>query len=531
MRFRPLTRTSRAGLRGTNRLNLNGNSEMSGYILAIDQGTTSSRAILFDDCMKVVDVSQREFPQHFPASGWVEHDVEDIWHSVMATCRDVVARTGIAASAIAGIGITNQRETTVLWHRRTGIPIHRAIVWQDRRTAALCARLNAAGSGEMIAEKTGLVLDPYFSASKIAWLLDHVDGARDAAEKGDLLFGTIDSYLLWKLTGGRVHKTDATNASRTMLYNIHSQEWDADLCRLFDIPMTILPEVCDCNHHFGTTVEDFLGAAIPIAGIAGDQQAASLGQACFGPGMVKSTYGTGCFAMMNTCATPVRSKHRMLTTIGYRIDGRVSYALEGSIFIAGAAVQWLRDGLQVIGNASVTGAMAAEADPVQNVILVPAFSGLGAPHWQPEVRGAMFGINRNTGPREIARAALEAVCYQTRDLMGAMMSDFDFDLAKDGLRVDGGMVGSEWTMQFLADMLDCPIDRPRITETTAFGVSWLAGYTTGLWPGIEGFAKSWQRERRFMPRMDPRIRSTRYSEWQASVAATISQSKALQGVT
>ena len=502
---------------------------MAGYILAIDQGTTSSRAILFDAHMKIVDVSQKEFPQHFPRSGWVEHDVEDIWHSVLATCRDVVARAGIAPASIAGIGITNQRETTVVWDKRSGVPIHRAIVWQDRRTAALCGDLLASGSAEMVIERTGLVLDPYFSATKIAWLLGHVDGARDAAERGDLLFGTIDSYLLWKLTGGRAHRTDATNASRTMLYNIHTGTWDADLCRLFNVPIQMLPEVCDCNHRFGTTVEDFLGAAIPIAGIAGDQQAASIGQACFLPGMVKTTFGTGCFAMMNTGDVPVRSRHRMLTTIGYRIDGGVSYALEGSIFIAGAAVQWMRDGLGVIDNAGETGAMAAEADPAQNVILVPAFSGLGAPHWEPDARGALFGLNRNTGPREIARAALEAVCFQTKDLMRAMMSDFDFDLSKLGLRVDGGMVGSEWTMQFLSDVLDCPIDRPRITETTAYGVAWLAGYTTGCWPGMEGFARAWQRERRFEPRMDAQDRARRYAAWQASVAATISQARQATG--
>lgn len=496
---------------------------MSGYILSIDQGTTSSRAILFDDEQRIVATGQSEFAQHFPASGWVEHDGEEIWHSVLATCREAIAKSGIGAKDIAGIGITNQRETTVLWDRKTGAPIHRAIVWQDRRTAPRCAELKADGNAAQVAQKTGLLLDPYFSATKIEWLLDHVDGARDAAERGDILFGTIDSFLLWKLTGGQAHKTDATNAARTLLYNIHTGKWDEELCRLFNVPIAMLPEVCDCNHNYGVAIADLLDAAIPICGIAGDQHAAIIGQACFHPGMVKSTYGTGCFAMMNTGSFPLQSKHRMLTTIAYQIDGQVNYALEGSIFIAGAAVQWMRDGLKIIANAAETGAMAAEADPSQRVILVPAFAGLGAPYWEPDVRGAVFGITRNTGPREMARAALEAVCFQTADLMGAMMSDYGQEDARLALRVDGGMVASEWTMQFLADTLACPVERPLITETTALGAAWLAGYQTGTWPSMDVFAASWKMDRRFEPRMSDAVRAANHEAWKSAVTAVIAQ--------
>lgn len=499
---------------------------MSGYILSIDQGTTSSRAILFDNKQRIVAKSQKEFSQHFPTSGWVEHDCEEIWHSVLETCRTAIAKSGIDPKEIAGVGITNQRETTVVWNRKTGAPIHRAIVWQDRRTAAICAALKSAGHAAMVADKTGLLLDPYFSATKIDWLLDHVDGAREAANRGEILFGTMDCFLLWKLTGGQVHKTDATNAARTLLFNIHSQEWDKDLCYLFGVPMDILPQVCDCNHDFGTTVGDLLGASIPIAGMAGDQHAATIGQTCFEPGMIKSTYGTGCFVMMNTGTAPVRSHHGILTTIVYRIDGKVHYALEGSIFIAGAAVQWLRDGLKVIDHAGETGAMAAEADSSQRVILVPAFSGLGAPYWEPHVRGAVFGLTRNTGPRELARAALESVCYQTKDLMAAMVSDCNGVTGRRALRVDGGMVASEWTMQFLADTLACPVERPVIVETTALGAAWLAGYQTDTWPGMDAFAETWQMDRRFEPRMDPHTRSVNYSAWKAAVAAVIAQSQA-----
>lgn len=498
---------------------------MSGYILAIDQGTTSTRAILFDHHQKVRAESQQEFPQYFPQPGWVEHDGEEIWQSVMATSQTVLRQSGVAPKDIAGIGITNQRETTLLWDKHTGKPIHRAIVWQDRRTAELCENYKAAGEDQTIAAKTGLVLDAYFSATKIKWLLDNVAGARRAAETGQILFGTIDSYLLWQLTGGKVHKTDATNAARTMLYNIHTHKWDADLCQLFDIPPQILPQVEDCNHQFGITLPNIVGGEIPIMGMAGDQHAATLGQACFTPGMMKSTYGTGCFAMMVTGNTPVVSSHRMLTTIAYQLDGQPSYALEGSIFIAGAAVQWLRDGLKIIESASETGPLAAAADPAQGLVMVPAFVGLGAPYWEPAIRGAIFGLTRNSGPREFARAALESVCYQTQDLVGAMLADFKIRPDQLALRVDGGMAASDWTMQFLADTLNCPVDRPTTIETTALGAAWLAGYTSAIWPDQAGFAKQWQREKRFLPKMDGQTRQANIKKWQASVDATLAQSR------
>ena len=498
---------------------------MSTYILSIDQGTTSSRAILFNEQQDVVTVSQKEFTQHFPASGMVEHDPEEIWHSVVETCRSVIAKAGISASSIASIGITNQRETAVIWDKETGTPIHHAIVWQDRRTADFCDLLKSMGKSNLIADKTGLILDPYFSGTKARWLLNHVDDARAKALKGELLFGTIDSYLLWKLTGGQMHKTDATNASRTMLFNIYEHCWDKELCELLDIPMNILPEVTDCGHDFGTTVQDLFGAGIKISGMAGDQHAATLGQACFQSGMIKSTYGTGCFVMMNTGDSAIKSSNRLLTTIGYRLNGKTTYALEGSIFIAGAAVQWLRDGLKIIDDASVTGGLAAEADPSQNLILVPAFAGLGAPHWEPNVRGAVFGLTRNSGPREFARAALESVCFQTKDLIDAMSNDFDLDLSKKGLRVDGGMVASEWTMQCLADTLGCPIDRPEINETTALGAAWIAGMHVGVWPDQEGFSKHWKLEKQFTPRIDVEKRAQRRAQWKSAVKATIDQSK------
>ncbi|MEO0544559.1 MAG: glycerol kinase GlpK [Pseudomonadota bacterium] len=498
---------------------------MSGFVLSIDQGTTSSRAIIFDDQQTIVAVSQREFTQHFPASGWVEHDVEEIWRSVLETCREAIAKAGIKPNQIAAIGITNQRETVVVWDKKTGAPIHRAIVWQDRRTADICDQLKSAGHGDLFTAKTGLLLDPYFSGTKIAWLLDHVDGTRAKAEKGELLFGTIDTYLLWKLTGGRAHKTDATNASRTLLYNIHTGQWDDELCALLNVPQALLPSVEDCDHAFGTTVEDLLGAAIPIAGIAGDQHAATLGQACFEPGMIKSTYGTGCFAMLNTGDTAVASTNRLLTTIAYRIGGKTNYALEGSIFIAGAAVQWLRDGAGMIEEASQSGAMAAEADPSQNLILVPAFAGLGAPYWEPNARGAVFGLTRNSGPREFAKACLEAVCYQTSDLIEAMSKDIDLSKSEQPLRVDGGMVASEWTMQCLANTLGVSVDRPQIAETTALGAAWLAGKSVGVWPDMDEFSKSWKLDRQFTPETTQSQRDKKLRHWKAAVQATIAQSK------
>ena len=499
------------------------------HILAIDQGTTSSRAILFDAGLKVVATAQQEFAQHFPASGWVEHDPEDLWSSVVATARAAIAKAGIAARDIAAIGITNQRETVIVWDLVSGKPIHRAIVWQDRRTADDCAALKAAGHEAMITARTGLLLDPYFSATKVAWLLDHVAGARARAARGELAFGTVDSFLIWKLTGGRVHATDATNAARTMLYNIRDGRWDADLCALLRVPMALLPEVHDCAADFGRTEAALFGGEIPILGVAGDQHAATLGQACFAPGMMKSTYGTGCFALLNTGDQMVTSHNRLLTTIAYQLGGKVTYALEGSIFIAGAVVQWLRDGLKIIRTAAETQALAASADPTQDVVLVPAFTGLGAPYWRPDCRGAIYGLTRNSGPAELARAALESVGYQTRDLLEAMKADWG--AAADGilrdasesatLRVDGGMTASDWAMQFLADILGAPVDRPQVTETTALGAAWLAGMQAGVCPGPEEFAKGWALERRFVQGMDAALRDAKYARWGRAVAATM----------
>ncbi|MBX3577157.1 MAG: glycerol kinase GlpK [Rhizobiaceae bacterium] len=495
---------------------------MTSNILAIDQGTTSSRAIVFDGAMKVAGVGQKEFTQHYPASGWVEHDPDEIWESVVATCRAALKNAGRAASDIAAIGITNQRETVVIWDRKTGKPIHNAIVWQDRRTAPLCQKLKAEGREKLFTRKTGLLLDPYFSGTKIAWLLDNVKGARARAEKGELLAGTIDTFLIWRLTGGKVHATDATNASRTLVYNIATNRWDAELLKLLRIPASLLPEVKDCAADFGITEKALFGAEIPILGVAGDQQAATIGQACFQPGMMKSTYGTGCFAILNTGDDIVRSKNRLLTTIAYRLDGRTTYALEGSIFIAGAAVQWLRDGAKMISRAADSGDLAAKADPKQDVYLVPGFVGLGAPHWDAEARGAIFGLTRNSGPAEFARAALESVAYQTRDLLDAMKKDWKGGRAKTVLRVDGGMVASDWTMQRLADILDAPVDRPTILETTALGAAWLAGSRAGVWPKAKEFAKSWALDRRFKPAMKEAERSRKIAGWRDAVRRTLS---------
>jgi glycerol kinase len=496
---------------------------MSGYILAIDQGTTSSRAIVFDGEMKIVATGQKEFTQLYPASGWVEHDPEEIWSSVVWSVRTALRKAKITASDIAAIGITNQRETVVIWDRATGAPIHNAIVWQDRRTAPLCAKLKKQGLEPKFAKKTGLLLDPYFSGTKIAWMLDKVKGARRRAAKGELLAGTIDAFLIWRLTGGKVHATDATNASRTLVYNIEKNEWDAELLELLDIPAAMLPEVKDCAADFGATETKLFGAAIPILGVAGDQHAATIGQACFEPGMMKSTYGTGCFAVLNTGDKLVRSRNKLLTTIAYRLDGKTTYALEGSIFIAGAAVQWLRDGIKVIGKAAQSGELAARADDAQNVYLVPAFVGLGAPHWDADARGAIFGLTRNTGPAEFARAALESVAYQTHDLLVAMKKDWKGGDAKTVLRVDGGMVASDWTMQRLADLLDAPVDRPTILETTALGAAWLAGQRAGVWPKAAKFAKSWALDRQFRPSMDDATRKAKLAGWADAVSRTLSK--------
>jgi len=491
------------------------------HILAIDQGTTSSRAIVFDESLQPVASAQEEFAQHFPRSGWVEHAPADIWSTVAATSRAAIERLGMGAEKIAAIGITNQRETTLVWERKTGRPVHRAIVWQDRRTAEACAALRAEGFEEVVTERTGLLLDPYFSATKLRWILDTVDGAREAAEAGDLLFGTVDTYLIWQLTGGRVHATDATNAARTMLYDIGKGRWSRTICERLGIPMAMLPEVRDCAAEFGHTRPDLFGREIPILGVAGDQQAATLGQACFAPGMMKSTYGTGCFALLNTGDEMVRSHNRMLTTIAYQLDGKPTYALEGAIFIAGAVVQWLRDGLRMIREAGETQPLAERADPEQGVVMVPAFTGLGAPYWRPECRGAIFGLTRATGPAEIARAALESVGFQTRDLLEAMKADWQGDAARPTLRVDGGMTASDWTMQFLSDILGAPVDRPDVLETTAKGVAWLAGYRADLCPGPAEFSRTWAVERTFTPTMSESERERRYARWKTAIAATI----------
>ncbi|MCE8518499.1 glycerol kinase GlpK [Ruegeria pomeroyi] len=488
------------------------------FILAIDQGTTSSRAILFDGEMRRVATAQREFTQHFPEAGWVEHDAEEIWQTTVEVCREVISAQGIGPEQIAGIGITNQRETTVVWDKASGAPVHRAIVWQDRRTAAICERLRNAGCEDDFTAQTGLLLDPYFSGTKVKWILDTVPGARDRAAAGELLFGTIDSFLIWRLTGGRVHATDATNAARTLMFDIHQGEWSKEICELLDVPMAMLPEVRDCAADFGTT--DLFGGQVPILGVAGDQQAATIGQACFQPGMMKSTYGTGCFALLNTGAQPVASQNRLLTTIAYQLDGQRTYALEGSIFIAGAAVQWLRDGLGIIETAAQSGELAAQADPAQNVILVPAFTGLGAPYWKPDCRGAMFGLTRNSGPAEFCKAALESVAYQTRDLWEAMQGDWGAD-ANVILRVDGGMSASDWAMQGLADRLGAPVDRPVMQETTALGAAWLAGMQAGLYPDQAGFAATWALDARFTPKMPEGNREAAYRRWKAAVAAAM----------
>ncbi|MBC9246067.1 glycerol kinase GlpK [Paracoccus sp. 11-3] len=488
-------------------------------ILAMDQGTTSSRAIVFSDDLQVKGTAQAEFKQHFPQSGWVEHDPNEIWKTSLETAQQAIKHA--KADKIDAIGITNQRETVVIWDRKTGKPIHRAIVWQDRRTSDLCRKLRDDGVEDQVTDTTGLLLDPYFSATKIAWLLDNVDGARERASKGELAFGTIDSFLIWHLTGAKSHVTDATNASRTMLYDIHKGEWSKDMLKLFGVPPELLPEIRNSADDFGTTSADLLGAAIPILGVAGDQQAATVGQACFEPGMLKSTYGTGCFALLNTGDKAVRSQNRLLTTVAYQLDGKPTYALEGSIFIAGAVVQWLRDGLKLIKEASETQDLFVNADDSQNVIMVPAFTGLGAPYWAPEARGAIFGLTRNTGPAEFARAALESVGFQTRDLLEAMHADWnDADAAV--LRVDGGMTASEPAMQFLADILGASVDRPKNTETTAQGAAWLAGYRAGLCPAPDEYAKAWKLDRRFKPKMKEDQRDKRYSAWKRAVQAVLS---------
>jgi len=493
---------------------------MSKYILSIDQGTTSSRAIIFNEKSEILSVAQQEFAQFFPEDGWVEHDPEEIWQSTLGVSRECIEKLGVQASEIAAIGITNQRETTIIWDKLTGQPIYNAIVWQDRRTAEFCTELEERGLGQVVTKKTGLLLDAYFSATKVRWLLDNVDGARARAERGELLFGTVDCFLLWRLTNGQSHKTDASNASRTMLFNIHSQEWDKELLTELSVPEAMLPEVEDCAADFGIASAEHLGAEIPIGGIAGDQQAALIGQCCFEPGMTKSTYGTGCFVIMNTGEKPVESSNRLLTTVGYRLNGKVSYGLEGSIFVAGAAVQWLRDGIKLISDASETEAIATSHPSSNGVYLVPAFTGLGAPYWDPGARGGILGLTRDSSIEDIVTATLLSVCYQTRDLLEAM--------AKDGvmptiLRVDGGMVANSWVAQGLADLVRIPVDRPEVTETTALGVAYLAGLQVGIYDSLEEISSQWQSERAFQPQMAQKESNLLYQGWQEAVSRVRTQ--------
>jgi glycerol kinase len=488
-------------------------------LLAIDQGTTSSRAILFDETLRPLASHAVPLKQIYPAGGWVEHDPEEIWRGVLKAVRAVLK--GVATGRVAALGITNQRETSVIWDAGTGKPLHNAIVWQDRRGAARCAALKAKGWEAKIARKTGLLLDPYFSATKLEWLLKNVKGLKGRSDHyKDIAFGTIDSWLIWNLTRGRVHATDVTNAARTCLLDIRIGAWDETLLRLFDVPRQLLPEVRDNAAEFGETTPELFGAPLPIRGMAGDQQAAMIGQACFSPGMLKSTYGTGCFAVLNTGEKCIASKHRLLTTIAYQIAGKRTYALEGSIFIAGAAVQWLRDGLKVVAHASEAGRMARAADTQQDVVLVPAFVGLGAPYWDPDCRGALFGLTRNTGPNELARAALQSVCLQTFDLLEAMRGDCP-TLSDTVLRADGGMAACDWTMQRLADILEVPVDRPTIVETTALGAAYLAGLQSGFYPEPAQFAERWALDRRFTPDMDAEERARLVAAWHDAVARTL----------
>lgn len=497
------------------------------YILSIDQGTTSSRAILFNKQMKIEAISQEEFPQHFPYSGWVEHEANDLFQTVLNTCKNVLKKVKANASDIVSIGITNQRETTVVWDKNTGEAIYNAIVWQDRRTAKLCDKLKQEGHEKMITEKTGLLLDPYFSATKLKWILENVEGAKKKALKGDLLFGTVDSFLIWKLSNKKSHVTDATNAARTMLFNIKTNKWDEDICKLLDIPMNILPKVKDCADDFGVVHEKFLGCELNINAVAGDQQSAAIGQACFEPGMVKSTYGTGCFALLNIGHKMIVSQNRLLTTIAYRLDGKTSYALEGSIFIAGAVVQWLRDGLKIIEDAKQAQELALDADENQQLYMVPAFSGLGAPYWDTQCRGAIYGLTRASGANEFCKAALQSVAYQTRDLIEAMNEDWSSinpqSNIKTILRVDGGMSASDYTMQFLADILGTSIDRPEILETTALGVAWLAGQKTGFYPSKDEFSKNWKLEKNFQATMKEERKEMLYNGWKDAVYRTLTK--------
>ena len=496
-------------------------AKKSTYVLSIDQGTTSSRGVIFDKNYEIVSIGQKEFTQFFPDSGWVEHDPEEIWMSTLESCRSALKESKIEPSQIRAVGITNQRETTVVWDKETGKPIYNAIVWQDRRTSDQCQNLKDLGHESLVNEKTGLLLDPYFCATKIAWILDNVSGARQKANEGQLLFGTIDCFLMWRLSNQQIHSTDATNACRTMLYNIHDGCWDEDLLKLFNIPSSMLPKVCDNAADFGKVDESIFGSEIPITASIGDQPSALVGQACFQPGMVKSTYGTGCFVLINTGYEPVKSNNKLLTTLAFQVNGKTCYALEGSIFVAGAAVQWLRDGLKFIESAQESESLAMQADDSQDVYLVPAFVGLGAPYWDPDCRGALFGMTRNTGPAEITKATLESVCYQTSDLLSAIAKDLG-EGKLSAIRVDGGMAASNWTMQMLSDLVELPVDRPKNLETTALGAAYLAGMQIGFYPSMSDFSDSWQSDSQFNSKMTSDSRERKLAGWKDAVKRTLS---------
>ena len=496
-------------------------AKKSAYVLSIDQGTTSSRGVIFDKNYEIVSIGQKEFTQFFPDSGWVEHDPEEIWMSTLESCHSAIKESKIDPSQIRAVGITNQRETTVVWDKDTGKPIYNAIVWQDRRTSDQCQNLKDLGHESLVNQKTGLLLDPYFCATKIAWILDNVSGARHKANEGQLLFGTIDCFLMWRLSNQQIHSTDATNACRTMLYNIHDGCWDEDLLKLFNIPSSMLPKVCDNAADFGKVDESIFGSEIPITASIGDQPSALVGQACFQPGMVKSTYGTGCFVLINTGYEPVKSNNKLLTTLAFQVNGKTCYALEGSIFVAGAAVQWLRDGLKFIESAQESESLAMQADDSQDVYLVPAFVGLGAPYWDPDCRGALFGMTRNTGPAEITKATLESVCYQTSDLLSAIEKDLG-EGKLSAIRVDGGMAASNWTMQMLSDLVELPVDRPKNLETTALGAAYLAGMQIGFYPSMSDFSDSWQSDSQFNSKMTSDSRERKLAGWKDAVKRTLS---------
>ena len=496
-------------------------AKKSSYVLSIDQGTTSSRGVIFDKSYEIVSIGQKEFTQFFPDSGWVEHDPEEIWMSTLESCHSAIKESKIDPSQIRAVGITNQRETTVVWDKETGKPIYNAIVWQDRRTSDQCQNLKDLGHESLVTKKTGLLLDPYFCATKIAWILDNVSGARQKANEGQLLFGTIDCFLMWRLSNQQIHSTDATNACRTMLYNIHDGCWDEDLLKLFNIPSSMLPKVCDNAADFGKVDESIFGSEIPITASIGDQPSALVGQACFQPGMVKSTYGTGCFVLINTGYEPVKSNNKLLTTLAFQVNGKTCYALEGSIFVAGAAVQWLRDGLKFIESAQESESLAMQADDSQDVYLVPAFVGLGAPYWDPDCRGALFGMTRNTGPAEITKATLESVCYQTSDLLSAIAKDLG-EGKLSAIRVDGGMAASNWTMQMLSDLVELPVDRPKNLETTALGAAYLAGMQIGFYPSMSDFSDSWQSDSQFNSKMTSDSRERKLAGWKDAVKRTLS---------